>query len=77
MRFLRSVSGYIRIDNERNTDDNKLIFSIWETKMKEYKLNILELILRMPIYRIHQKLFDYNSEGRRESSTIEEMEEST
>jgi hypothetical protein len=49
------------------------IFNLGE-KVKEHQQNYLQHILRMPTYRIPQKLSDYHPKGGRESSTTKEME---
>jgi hypothetical protein len=66
MRFLRSVSGYRRMDKKRNIDIRQELkkYSLGE-KVKEYQWNYLEHILRMPTYQIPWKLFDYNPKRRR------------
>jgi hypothetical protein len=66
MRFLRSVAGY-REQKKRSTDirQNLKIFNVGH-KIREYQHNYFIHILRMPTYRIPQKIFNYDPEGRRD-----------
>jgi hypothetical protein len=65
MRFLRPVAGCRRTDEKRNTDirQNLKIFNLGQ-KIREYQQNYFEHILRMPTYRIPQKILNYHPEGR-------------
>jgi hypothetical protein len=65
MRFLRSVTGYRRIDKKRNTDirENLKIFNLGQ-KIREYQPNYFEHILRMLTYQIPWKVFSYHPKGR-------------
>jgi hypothetical protein len=67
MRFLRSVAGYRRTDKKRNTDIryNLNTFNLVQ-KLREYQQNYFKHILRMPTYRIPQKIFNYHPKGRRD-----------
>jgi hypothetical protein len=67
MRFLRSVAGYRRTDKKRNTNitQHLKIFNLGQ-KIREYKQNYFEHILRMPTYRIPWKIFNYHPKGRRD-----------
>jgi hypothetical protein len=71
MRFLRSVAGYRRIDEKRNTDirQNLKIFNLGE-KIREYQQNYFEHILIMPTYLIPRKIFIYHPKGRRDRGRL-------
>jgi hypothetical protein len=66
MRFLRSVSGYKRIDKKRNRNITKEINVFNLEEIKEYNRNYLQCILRIVSYRIPWKLYHYHPKGRSE-----------
>jgi hypothetical protein len=77
MRFLRSVTGYRRIDKKRNSDIrqdlNIYIFSLG-LKIKEYQQNCLEHVSRMPNYPIPPKMFNSLKERERQRSITKDKE---
>jgi hypothetical protein len=67
------VAGYRRTDKNRDKDiRQELNIFILREKLKEYQRNCLEHPLRMPTYRIPQKLSDYRL---KKMSTAKEIKE--